>query len=379
MQRFWRCVLLIALSALNTVAQDGPATQPSAVPSVGEPVQLPIPIKSTDPRLYLVGRFDLSEPAGPRCQWPHSQIRIPFHGTDLQARIRTDETTYLQVEIDGNLAAVLHPGKGEHLVDLARDLPAADHEIAVIKRTEAPTGIVQFLGFHANLGGKLYKPQRMTRLIEIIGDTAVSGYGNEAKVPSEGYVPGHQNAYMSFGAIAGREFNAEVSIISWGFYPELISRYDQTLPFVPELKWGFTQQPNAIVVMGWIFAFNTGNPKDTEKFMAQYKPFVQEVRKRNPQAVIYLATNPVVTDEYPKDSLSFAKMREALQKLEAELVAEGDAGIRYLEFATQDAYRDGHGGDYCPTIKTHKKMAKKLVETLRGDLNWQDALAPAAK
>lgn len=373
MQRFWGSLLLVILQAVLCSAQDKPATAPASGPT-----QLPIPIKLTDPRLYYIGRFDFTDTAGPRCQWSNSQVRIPFHGTDLQARIKTEENACFQVEVDGMPTTVLHPGKGEHLLDIARDLPAADHEIAIIKRTEAHTGVVQFLGFYANIGGKLTKLQRMTRCIEVIGDSVVSGYGNEGRGPDEHYLPEHQNAYMSFGPIAGRELNAEVMVTSWSFYPELIARYDQTVPFAKEeIKWDFTHQPDAIVVMVWVYGFNTGDPKDAEKFMARCKPFVQQIRQHNPQAVIYLATNPIITDDWPKDGQLFTKMREAIQKLEAELSAEGDAGISYLEFASQDNYHDGMGGDFCPTIKTHKKMARKLVETLKEDLNWQDA--PATK
>lgn len=47
------------------------------------------------------------------------------------------------------------------------------------------------------------------------GDSISAGYGNECRSEREHYTPRTQNAFMSYGAIAGRSVGAEVRIVAW--------------------------------------------------------------------------------------------------------------------------------------------------------------------
>jgi hypothetical protein len=47
------------------------------------------------------------------------------------------------------------------------------------------------------------------------GDSISAGYGNECRSEHEQYSPRTTNAFMTFGAITGRAFDAEVRIVAW--------------------------------------------------------------------------------------------------------------------------------------------------------------------
>ncbi len=55
----------------------------------------------------------------------------------------------------------------------------------------------------------------------------------------------------------------------------------------------------------------------------------------------------------------------------ADLQQAGDKKIAYLPFAKQDAKNDGLGGDYHPNLKTHAKMAERLVQEIETAVGWK--------
>ena len=48
----------------------------------------------------------------------------------------------------------------------------------------------------------------------------------------------------------------------------------------------------------------------------------------------------------------------------------GDNNLTLLELGTQDGQTDQLGCDYHPSLKTHQRMAAKVVAALHADLGW---------
>lgn len=339
---------------------------------------LPVQIKPDDPRLYYTGRIDRRDPAGPRMQWSGSMVTVRFKGTSLQVAMTGGKDQYYEVVTDGATHKVINPQSGTGVIDLAKGLPNTEHTIQVMKRTEAHTGVGQIAAFHLNAGGELLEPQKLTRRIEVIGDSISCGYGNESLNEKEHYVPAHQNAWMTYGAITARELGAEYHCIAWSgrkMWPDntIPSIYDLTLPTDTTSKWDFAQyQPDVVLINLATNDFGKGAP-DEVKWTGAYKEFLKRVRTNYPGAVIYIASGSMMSDAWPPEVRSLTTLKRYLQRIEDEMKAEGETKVRQIHFDPQDGTKDGLGGDWHPSIRTQQKMAKKWIAALEADLGWKPA------
>lgn len=341
---------------------------------------LPVAIKPDDPKLYYTGRIDRRDPAGPRIQWSGCMVTVHFKGTDLQMAMQAGDNHFYEVVTDGAGHQVLHPSNGTNVLDLAKGLPNTEHTIQVMKRTEAHTGPAQITAFYLNAGGELLEPQKLTRRIEVIGDSISCGYGNESPNEKIHFVPAQENAWMTYGAITARDMGAEYVCVAWSgrkMWPDntIPEIYDLVLPGDPASKCDFTQyQPDAVLINLATNDFGPGIP-DADKWTGAYKAFVKRVRANYPNATIYLASGTMMGDGWPPEKKVLTVLNGYLQRIEDELKTEGETKVRQMHFGTQDGAVDGLGGDWHPSIKTHLKMAAKWEAALEQDLGWK----PVAK
>ena len=338
---------------------------------------LPIEVAPKSANLRTIGRFDLRDAAGPRCQWSASAITLRFRGTDFNAKIRdSGDADRLQIVIDGKPTSVLALQKDEHLYRIASGLTNAAHTVTLFKRTEAFVGIVQYTGFQLNAGGKILTPPAPPKhRLEVIGDSISCGYGNEGANQNEHFTPTTENAYLTYGAIAARRFKADYTCVAWSgkkmwpdnMIPEI---YDRALPTDAGSTWDFSQEvPDAVLINLGTNDFGKENP-DEKGWTDAYKAFVVRVRKNYPKAHIYCAIGSMMSDNYPAGHRALSTVRAYLVKVVADTRASGDPNVSVLEFDAQDS-KNGLGADYHPNVKTHEIMAEKLAEALTRDLKWK--------
>ena len=55
----------------------------------------------------------------------------------------------------------------------------------------------------------------------------------------------------------------------------------------------------------------------------------------------------------------------------ANLNRAGDKNVAYLPFPTQDVNGDGIGGHWHPNLKTHAKMADRLIKEIQNAVGWK--------
>lgn len=362
-----------------------------AVAVAADAEALPVAVKADDANIRYVGRYDGREPAGPRFNWTMAGFVAKFQGTSINAEIEGGGNR-LQVVVDGEPTRVVTVKKEQKVYTLATELADGEHKLEVYNRTEAGTGTFKLLGLQLEAGKKLLAPPPAAdKRILVIGDSISCGYGNEVKGPGGGNPPDKQNGYMTYGAIAARDFNAEVQVVAWSgrcLYPgnTIVSLYDQGLAgdgksAVDLTKW----VPQVVVIDLGTNDFRSVKPdeskwtdKDKEfmqKWTEAYKAFVGTIRKTAPEAHIFIAIGPMWTapdtvwDKYCKQVVK-------------ELNDAGDAKVYYLRFPVQDANKDGLGGDWHPTVKTHKKMGALFSKNIAEKLGWtkiEPASQPADK
>lgn len=331
------------------------------------------PVSPTDSHIRYVGRFDLRDPAGPRCSWPASEVQVAFRGTDIRATIRDSGQDRFQVVVDGAPTQVLKLEHGDVRYDVATGLPPGPHIVELIKRTEAFPGTAQLLGL--DVAGSLMHVRQPKHVLEVIGDSISCGYGNEGKSQEEHFTVDTENAYLSYGAIAARQLKADFVDIAWSgrkMWPDntIPEIYDLALPPDPASTWDLTvDPPGAILINLATNDFGKANP-DEKGWTEAYAAFIERLRRIAPHAMVYCATGPMMTDHWPPGMNALTTLKRYLDEVVAMRAAAGDTKVKIIEFETQNQQRDGIGSDWHPNVTTHQNMAARLVKTIQADLGW---------
>lgn len=346
----------------------------SAIAVAGDATSLPLKVAASDANIQWIGRWDTRDAGGPWCSWPGSSVLLRFEGTALNAGIDFKGQDRLQVVVDGEARAVIKPEKGQTLYRVAEGLKAGEHTVELVKRTEVFVGTTQIKGFEVE-GKLLPPPARAQRRIEIVGDSISCGYGNEDTDANKHFSNDTENNYMAYGALAARAVKAEFVCVAWSgrkmwpdnTTPEL---WDRALGNDGTSKWDFSGWiADAVVINLATNDFGKGNP-DEKGWTDAYKAFIARVRKAYPNAQVYCAAGTMMSDNYPPKQNARTTVLVYLNKIVSDLNQAGDKKVAVLDFGVQDIGKDGIGGDWHPSIKTHQKMAAKLTDALKKDLGW---------
>jgi len=350
-------VIMLALK-FNTVISATPSTKPSENDD------------SVRDGILYNGRFDFSDPAGPKSAWSGSNVELNFSGTEVSATINSSGANWFQAIIDGVPQTPFSVLTTTTTVKLATGLSAGNHHLVLWKRTEASQGEAQFKGFNFGSGKLLDAPTPLQRKIEFIGDSITCGYGNEGARKEDTFTPKNENSYLTYAAITARELNARANFIAWSgigvcmnyggasgtLMPE---RYDYTLP-LSAVKWDFSKfTPQAVVINLGTNDFSTQTP-DKTKFVTAYKGLISKVRSNYPDAHIFCTIGPMLWGNGLDTCRS--NIKEAIS-------LTGDSKVSFVEFPTQDG-SNGYGEDWHPSLATHKLMADKLTKEIKTTLGW---------
>jgi lysophospholipase L1-like esterase len=331
----------------------------------------PIVISAVDPHIRYVGRWDYTDPHGPRCEWTASTVEIRFHGPELDADLAPSQA-YLITEVDGAVGDKFQPSQGGR-VTLASGLSDGHHVVRLIRETEAFGNPSQMLDFILPSGG-LDKARAAPHRLEVIGDSISCGYGNEGANEKEHFKPETENAYLTYGAIAARKVNADYTCIAWSgrkLWPDntIPSIYDLTLPTDQSSQRNVGPAMDAVLINLATNDFGRGIP-DESGWTGAYSKFIGTLRQASPRARIYLAMGPMMSDAYPPKLMEMTVLRKYLNDVIDQRKAAGDTDIAIIDFGTQDAAKNGLGADWHPNVKTHEIMGQQLAGQLHTDLRW---------
>jgi lysophospholipase L1-like esterase len=179
-------------------------------------------------------------------------------------------------------------------------------------------------------------------------------------------------AYMSFGAIAARELNAEWMLTSvsgiglmhnyGGRGPTLPQVYDYVyLDKSSSLKWDFSKYiPDAITIE---LGTNDG-VQDSTIFCREYINFIKAIRSHNPNAHIFCLTGPSTDDKV----FQFLKncITSVVDYMNNSVIPKDDK-VHKLILSSHglNGGCDGH-----PTAEQHKQIADELKTAIKTKLGW---------
>lgn len=352
-----------------------PALPPAhaAEPGARLPTALPPPAPPEAPPAPLfLGRFDFSDPAGPRFSWSGSAIVVRFTGPRVSITLDDNGWNWFEVEIDGRKRAPIAAQHGVREYVLANDLTDGEHLLRFARRNEAHGGVTRLAGVSFAEGHRmLAPPPRPTRRIEYVGDSITCGFGTEGTHPCP-FEYRTENHELAYGSLAARELGAEAHTICWsgwgmvrgadgGWGANLPSIYGRTLHKRAQPAWdGASFHPDAVVIALGTNDFGTGDPgKD---FVEAYVAFLARLRALHPDALVVATTSPMLRDA-PK-----ARQRELVEVAVARARQQHDQKVVMLDFPTQTTEALGCGSH--PGRATHADMARRLVAILREELGW---------
>ncbi|NLU27284.1 MAG: cellulase family glycosylhydrolase [Hungateiclostridium thermocellum] len=326
-----------------------------------------------NPGILYNGRFDFSDPNGPKCAWSGSNVELNFYGTEASVTIKSGGENWFQAIVDGNPLPPFSVNATTSTVKLVSGLAEGAHHLVLWKRTEASLGEVQFLGFDFGSGKLLAAPKPLERKIEFIGDSITCAYGNEGTSKEQSFTPKNENSYMSYAAITARNLNASANMIAWSGIgltmnyggapgPLIMDRYPYTLPY-SGVRWDFSKYvPQVVVINLGTNDFSTSFA-DKTKFVTAYKNLISEVRRNYPDAHIFCCVGPMLW------GTGLDLCRSYVTEVVNDCNRSGDLKVYFVEFPQQDG-STGYGEDWHPSIATHQLMAERLTAEIKNKLGW---------
>lgn len=333
------------------------------------------PTTSTSSNVLYVGRFNTSDPVGPRSAWSATTIKANFSGTGIGANLVSVGDNWYNIIIDGVVRTPVNVPAGTNgVVTLASGLASGNHTIELVRRTEAWVGDVQFKGFTVTGGQLLAAPTPSSRRIEFIGDSISAGYGNEGANQYQTFTTKNENAYLAYGPVTARALNADSFVIAWsgkglmrnysGDTTDVVpSLYSRILPYDTTTLWNSSQWvPQVVVINLGTNDFGPGVP-DKTAFTSAYVTFINRIRGQYPNAHIYCALGPLL---YGTGLIS---ARDYITTVVSQVNAGGDTKVHFIEFPQQDGSL-GYGEDWHPSVAQHAAMSSQLVTQIKADLGW---------
>lgn len=252
--------------------------------------------------------------------------------------------------------------------------------------------------------------------------------GKTIKVPT----PVSENNYLAYMSIVGRTLDADVTTVCWSGKGVGLNYRENTCDFdrkvtVPQLwmqrtvasralpsdpprtgcdtlpcdcgnpdgtkahyteqpadpeplrgpAWDFAKeaQPQVVVVNLGTNDFtrdqnfdNVPDGVDLPRFRQNYLDFLVELRKRRPDAHVFLAVPPMLTDQFPFDNAR-SQFRDTLRSVVEERNKSGDGKMYFIELVEM-GLRYGLGCDYHPNLTVHQMMADQVAGAIRAKTCW---------
>ncbi len=354
-----------------------------------------------DERIQYTGRIDFTDPQKPRFSAAATYIKIRFRGIGLSI-IMKDEIRYnerqnfMDVLIDNREPFVIEPDMSmlqtNYPVDV--DLEYGEHEVTVVKRTQAENGQVMFLGFE--IQGELLDPlPRREKRIQIIGDSISAGEGTDVEKSSDctnNWIKNirYQNARLGFGPVLAERLDAEYHVIAWsgkGLYQNNTDKYDARL--MPELynllymernpssDWNHALYiPDAIIIELGTNDFGPGDSSeesyprpspDKQQFAEAYIAFVDSLIALYPEVQIFALSSHLLTDGWPDASdTRKSDLEDALTLIDNNYKTKNIDQIHIITVSHVAA----KGCDYHPNKAQHEQMADELETKVREIMKW---------
>lgn len=328
-----------------------------------------------DKRLTYSGRIDWRDEKAPVFIWPCTFVAFGFTGETLKVRIRNKRQYWgnqIGYILDGVQGKIKLPQDGEAICEIPVN-GAGRHEVMIFKRQDS-CHKVTLLGFEIADQAEIFQAEPLPkRKIEVYGDSVSAGEVSEAVEYTGKADPEHDgeysNSWYSYAWITARKLHAQIHDVAQGGIalldhtgyfcePEYVgmeSAWDEVQynpAFGETTKWDFSKYTPDVVIVA--IGQNDNHPEDymkedyegekAKKWRAHYKQFLQNIRKKYPDAYIVCITTLLIHD---------ASWDQSISQVVEEL---GDAKVSKCTFKRNGSATPGH-----LRIPEAEEMAEELA------------------
>ena len=270
---------------------------------------------------------------------------------------------YLSIYVDGvkqSRSTGFIGNKGSQTLIIATGLAKGEHNFQIFRSTEIERAM--FTVQSVTLNGTISeKPADSNLLIEFVGDSITTGYGNlttGSPTPAAS-MPVWQDGTATYAFLAAQQLGADISVIArqgigasvgWQpvsmnvVYPLTRHCYDQST------QWGFEKQTSVVVINLGTNDMNTysQNGKTLKDVKQGFADLLNIVRSKNPNAAIVWA---------------YGMMLNSADDIIKEVIAE--AGGADADYYSVQLPKDNAGGAGHPSSAGHQAAAEVLAEFLQ--------------
>ena len=364
------CLLFVLTGNKEIFAQKGLAI---SIEQSNAPLTSKDFYKADNSLVQYYGRIEKSNPALPRFWAPGVYIKGKFDG-DICSFYINDQVlygnvhNYMEIVIDEKPFRIQTKFVNNKIS--IQGLKNGTHTITICKDTEAGNGYLEFAGIECKkLLNLLPKPSLK---IEFIGNSITCGYGMDTSQIGchKGQWYDQHNAYMSYGPLTARPFNAQWHITAVSgigmihsccnmqiTMPQVFDKVDQR---DDSILWNFNDYiPDLVTIC---LGQNDGI-QDSTAFCNAYINFIKTIRNKYTKAKIILLTSPMA------DTTLTAVLKNYLTSIVVFLHSNNDKNI-YKYFFKKRYYK---GCDTHPDLKEHQQISDELVSFIKGnkELNLQ--------
>lgn len=325
---------------------------------------------ASDPRIQYTGRIDFTNPALPRFWAPGVYVQTGFTGTECEI-LMNDESygnshNYISVVVDAGPAQRIKLTDRKNILKVAGNLRDQKHTLLICKTTESNIGYLEFVGIRC---AGLFKVPKPDRKIEFIGNSITCGTGSDTSTVRCGQGAWHDqhNAYMSYGPLTARTFNAQWHLTAYSGIGLIHSCCDlkYVMPQIFDkvnmrddtITWNFKKyQPDVVTVC---LGQNDGI-QDSTAFCTSYLNFLGKLRSCYPKATLICLTSPMAEERLLQVQKSY------IESITEAAHAHGDRKI-YRYFFSKRYF---HGCDSHPDLSEHQQIAAELSSFIRQIESW---------
>lgn len=261
---------------------------------------------------------------------------------------------------------------------------AATHTMKIVKLSENARGKTGIIKIETDGHLELPVSAKPSCRLEFIGDSITCGYGNEASDRDAPFLPGEENGWITYAALAARKLGAEYNCVCVsgitmsngsskkspfpfpameGLYEYTDRLYELSAGENPSgLRWDFQAHPVDFICINLgtndvnLIKMAQDKAAEEQLFLRNYIKFIQKVRALNgPKAEICCTLGPL--DYYLYDNI-----RDAVDQYVAQ---SGDEHVCCFKFGGVNFFTEGFGAVGHPSAKTHQRMADELTDHLR--------------
>eukprot|EP01113_Clastostelium_recurvatum_P008307 TRINITY_DN1390_c0_g2_i1.p1 TRINITY_DN1390_c0_g2~~TRINITY_DN1390_c0_g2_i1.p1 ORF type:complete len:366 (+),score=64.77 TRINITY_DN1390_c0_g2_i1:34-1131(+) len=343
-----------------------------------------VTIPPSDPAIDYIGRWNLTHPALPVGDWSGVAVRATFQGTTaitVQFGINSNVLVNIilkEVSSSWNESAIIHVALNLTVKSWTSTTPLnsmKSYTITIIKRTEAFTGELSFLGFTLSGPSCTIQPTPPPkRTIEFYGDSITCGYGDLGHYPCAFTIYGEDES-VAWGYQVAIALQADVHVEAWSG-KGLVRNYGD--PVVPSKEpmpsywgktlgnsdttdtWNFAKwSPNAVVINLGTNDYSTKGGPSQEVFVTAYIAFIKRIlasyaSSSSSPPKIFLACGPMIGDPCCEYVQQAANMTQST----------------YINLQNILTFPADYGCDYHPAISGHTKMANTAIPIIKKVLGW---------